>query len=102
MSTLLPSKQKLFVLQGAILEIRFFMGKFVKPSQPFRGGCHKYKYRRVIHDLSKLVKLQDYAKANHLSVSGVMSRLKTGKLLGYKLGGCWWIVPPTLRAYIDP
>lgn len=60
--------------------------------QPFRGGCFQYKYRRVIHDLDKLVKLKDYANANYLSVSGVKGKLRHGKLLGYKLGGCWWIV----------
>lgn len=62
---------------------------------PFGGGPHRCIYRRVTHDISKLIKLQNYAEANHLNISGVRNRLQSGKLFGYKLGGCWWIVDTT-------
>ncbi|MEO1351321.1 MAG: hypothetical protein AAFW84_21345 [Cyanobacteria bacterium J06635_15] len=54
---------------------------------------YRLKRRRPPKDLSKLVSMPDYCKAEMVDESTVRHWIATRKLVGYKIKGHWWIDP---------
>lgn len=53
----------------------------------------RYKCRSLANlgDTKNYLPLRQYAKVNHLHESTVRERIAKGRLIGYKIGGKWYV-----------
>jgi hypothetical protein len=52
------------------------------------------KYQRLKHDPKTLINLKDYCALVHCGRKAAMYRIYRKQIVGYKLRGRWWVVPP--------
>lgn len=58
---------------------------------PGRKYINRRLRQRKIRDIEECISIAEFAKKNGISKSTVYYRIATQKIVGYKIGGVWWI-----------
>jgi len=57
---------------------------------------HLLRKTRKIRNIDKCLSIKEYAKKHFLCARGVIKRIESGKLVGYKINGCWYVLDHSL------
>lgn len=63
--------------------------------------AYQIKHRRVRHDLASMISLKTYCEQSFCRRETALYRIGRGEIIGYKLQGRWYVVPPDAMTTIE-